>query len=560
LSTQTPQWWQNAVCYQIYPRSYADSQGDGIGDLAGITRKLDYLQWLGIDALWVSPFNPSPQFDWGYDVSDYRDVDPEYGTLADFDTLLEEAHQRGIRILLDLVLNHTSDQHPWFQASRSSRDNPYRDWYIWRDGRAGTAPNDWEALFGGSAWQLDETTGQYYYHFFFPEQPDLNWRNPEVQQAILDTMRFWFDRGVDGFRLDAITHLFEAENLPDSGSEVSLEKLFFNIRMGVFDAGFEKIGAKIRYQQHLPENHSAMQALRRLANAFPGRVLLGETMDPAYYGGGRDALHSVFNFDIIKPSLDAGEIRAALLSRLTELPDGAWECNTIGNHDRRRSYSVFADGQHDDLRARAALGMTMFLQGTPVFYYGEEIGMQQLPPRSAAEFRDELAIQAYHSLVNRYGIDEATAFENVAAHSCRDGCRTPMQWDASPNAGFTSPDAVPWLPVHPNHQAGVNVADQQADPHSLLHFFRKLVQVRKKLQALRIGTMAILPDTGDLLVFWRELPDQACLVVLNFSSQAVNLPPAAHALRLAYRSAPEAPEAGRLAPYEIWIGVRVEKN
>lgn len=315
-----PRWWQEAICYQVYPRSFADSNADGIGDIVGLIGKLDYLKWLGVNALWISPFYPSAQIDWGYDVSDYTGVHPDYGTLADVERLIAEARRRGLRILLDMVLNHTSDQHAWFQASKSSRANPYRDWYIWRDGKNGGRPNDWESLFGGPAWTLDEATGQYYYHFFFLEQPDLNWRNPAVKAALLDVMRFWLDRGVDGFRLDAIGSLFEAEDLPDSRTGGSLEEMFINARRGVFD-DWELMRAKIRHQMNQPEIHPLLQEMRALADEYGDRVLLGESDDVALYGTGDDELHSVFNFSLIE-KLTAGHQRHILRSRGPKLPRG----------------------------------------------------------------------------------------------------------------------------------------------------------------------------------------------------------------------------------------------
>lgn len=344
-----PRWWQNAICYQIYPRSFADTNGDGIGDVPGIIAQLDYLQWLGVTALWISPFYPSAQIDWGYDVSDYVGVHPDYGTLADVKQLLAAAHQRGLRVLLDLVLNHTSEQHPWFQQSKSSRTNSYRDWYIWRDGREGNPPNDWESIFGGSAWTLDEATGQYYYHYFFREQPDLNWRHPAVKEAIFGAMRFWLDLGVDGFRLDAISALFEAEDLRDSRTDGSLEEMFIKARRGAFD-DWETLRAKVRHQSNQPEIHPLLQAMRALVDEYDDRVLLGESEEIALYGSGANELHSVFNFAIIE-KLEADYQRQVMKNRLAQLPPGAWECNTVGNHDRRRSYSYYSDGQHDEARA-----------------------------------------------------------------------------------------------------------------------------------------------------------------------------------------------------------------
>jgi len=556
-----PKWWQDAVCYQVYLRSFADSNRDGIGDLPGIIRKLDYLQWLGVNALWVSPFYPSAQFDWGYDVTDYVAIHPEYGALEDFDLLLGEALRRGIRILLDMVLNHTSEEHTWFQNSRSSRENPYRGWYIWQDGVDGGPPNDWESLFGGSAWQYDERTGQYYYHFFFPEQPDLNWRNPEVKEAMFDAMRFWLDRGVDGFRLDAISHIFEREDLQDSHVDLALEDLFLNARMGLFDAGGDQLGRKIRFQQDLPESHDLMRELRGLVDSYGDRVLLGETMETSYYGSGQDELHSVFNFAIIQPALDATCLRQALAARFPLLPEGAWECNAVGNHDRSRSFSLFSDGQHDELRARMALALVMFLRGTPVFYNGEEIGMSNHPPTSVGQIRDGLARWAYRTLRKRPDVDEATAFDIAATYVCRDICRTPMQWHNAPNAGFSPAGVRTWLPLNPNYRQGVNVEDQCSNPASMLSFFRRLIQVRSDNVALRRGEIKLLDETEGALAFWRRSPQQQCLVALNMSAHTATLDLGKGRVRLIFSNYARGKDSDDLAeigldPYEIYVGQR----
>ncbi len=552
-----PGWWRRAVCYQIYPRSFADSNGDGIGDLPGILARLDYLQWLGVDVLWLSPFYPSPQLDWGYDVADFTAVHPDYGSLADFDRLLAEAHRRGLRVLLDLVLNHTSDQHRWFQESRQSRTNPYRDWYIWRDGRAGGPPNDWESLFGGSAWELDPATGQYYYHFFFAGQPDLNWRNPAVREAVWAVMRFWLDRGVDGFRLDAINHVFEAQDLRDSDTPGQLAEMFLNARQGLFDGSRDLVARKIRHQESQPETHPLMRELRQLVDSYGERILLGETLQPAYYGNGHDELHSVFNFALIQPQLPAGQLRASLAERLPALPSGAWECNTMGNHDQSRSFSAFGDGRQDAARARCALALAFLLRGTPVLYYGEEIGMTDLLPAGPEAFLDTLAVWAYTALRDRPKIGPAGAFQRASRYFCRDICRTPMQWTAGPNAGFAPAGVATWLPVHPNHAAGVNVADQARDPQSLLNWLRGLVQLRRAQPALLEGEVELLPDTGDVLAFWRRAPEQACLVALNLSERPAPLRLAQPVRRVLWPAAPLA-DFGRaddlsLPPYTVFV-------
>lgn len=554
----TPTWWQNAICYQIYPRSFADSNGDGIGDLPGITAKLDYLQGLGVTALWISPFFPSPNFDWGYDVADYTAVAPEYGTLADFDTLLQQAHQRGIRILLDLVLNHTSDQHDWFQQSKSSRDNPYRDWYIWRDGGPnGEPPNDWEAIFGGSAWQYDETTGQFYYHYFFPEQPDLNWRNTAVKQAMFDAVRFWLDRGVDGFRLDAIGSVYEDPALPNTDVEASLAELFMDARTGLFEeGGWDAYRAKMRYQQNLPEVYDLMADLRALIDEYDERLLLGETAEVEYYGRGDNGLHSVFNFEVlnVQPPLNTAEIRRVLTERLPQIPEGAWESNTIGNHDRSRSYSFFADGTADRQRAQLALAMTLFLRGTPVIYYGEEIGMRDgTLPDNPDDFQDGLGTWFYHAVRRQRGLNHEEAWR-LASYFCRDRCRNPMQWADAPNAGFAPASVSPWIPANADYAEGINVAAQENDPTSMLAFFKSLTAVRQQNEALRLGNFDLVPDTGEALIFWRTTAEQRCLVALNFGTEPVHLA-LGETVTAIYPTPASAPATDKLTlpPYAIAI-------
>jgi alpha-glucosidase len=553
----TPQWWREAVCYQIYPRSFADTNSDGIGDIQGIINKLDYLAWLGVTVLWISPFYPSAQLDWGYDISDYTDVHPDYGSLADVDRLIAEAHKRGIRILLDLVLNHTSDQHQWFMQARSSRDNPYRDWYIWRDAKAESPPNDWESIFGGSAWEWDPVTEQYYYHFFFKEQPDLNWRNPHVRQAIYDVMRFWLNRGVDGFRLDAIGSLFEDEHLTNSSVEGTLESMFIGARSGVFE-DWELMGRKMRYQMNLPEIHRVLAEMRSLVDEYGDRVLLGESADESLCGNGHDQLHSVFNFGLTDTSLNAARLYAQLAERHARFPDAAQDCNTLSNHDRRRSYSVYTDGKHDAQRSRAALALITFLPGTPVFYYGEEIGMTNLTLTELEQLRDEFGIRFYHILRERYGIPHAEAFQTASEFMGRDGARTPMQWSGQPGAGFTSDYVDSWLPVNPNHLLGVSVAAQYSDKNSMLTFFKEIVRLRLENPALKRGDITLLPAHGDVLAFWRESSEQRCLVGLNLSEDPKILPIGRASLGTVYSTGiePFSTKNGtlHLGPYQIYVG------
>jgi alpha-glucosidase len=525
-------WWQTAVFYQIYPRSFADGNGDGIGDLPGIIEKLDYLQDLGIDALWLSPHYPSPQFDCGYDVADYTDVDPEYGTLEDFRTFLNRAHQRGLKVILDLVLNHTSDQHPWFQESRASRDNPKRDWYVWRDGKDGGPPNNWSAAFDDKAWTYDAATDQWYYHFFFAEQPDLNWRNPEVKQAMWNAVRFWLDMGVDGFRLDAIGTIFEDPELPDHQAEISMTELFQRNITAFPDLPdpetqaylYEQRELMNQYQVDQPGIHELLQELRSVIDEYDDRVLVGEIDDIAYYGDGTNELHMVFNFPLMRTHrITPAWIRKNQDERLAALPPAAWPCNTLNNHDAPRMYSRYGDGEHDDQIARLNLALMLTLKGTPFLYNGEEIGMSDLMLDDIDLFRDNLGVWIYREATQNFGISADQAFK-IVQNITRDKCRTPNQWDVTANAGFCPQEVVPWLPVNPNYLDGVNVSDQKNDPASLLNFYKKLLQVRKNAPALIEGDyQPLLEDSEDTFAFLRSRADQRCLVVLNYSDQAQSL-------------------------------------
>jgi alpha-glucosidase len=556
----TLKWWQRAVFYQIYPRSFADANGDGIGDFAGITARLDHLRDLGVDAIWLSPHFPSPFLDCGYDISDYTDVAPEYGTLWEFSRFLHAAHERGIRVILDLVLNHSSDQHPWFKEARAGRDSPRRDWYIWRDpAPGGGPPNNWASIFGGSAWAYDEASGQYYYHVFLPEQPDLNWRNPAVKAAMWDVVRFWLDLGVDGFRLDAIATIFEHPDLPDHTLPVPTG--------GVLDANmlpWDDYWRLLQFQLHQPGMHELMKELRALVDSYPGdRVLVGEDEDLAFHGSGDDELHLVFNFPLQRaPRITPAHVRANQAQRLGALPPGAWPCNTLGNHDASRVWSRYGDGQHDAALARLHLALLLTLKGTPFLYYGEEIGMADLRLGELGQLRDTNAINQYHALTGRRGVEPGAALREVLA-STRDRCRSPMQWSDGPNAGFCAAEAAPWLPPHPNYREGVSVAAQAHDPASLLSFYRRMLALRRATPALVAGDFALLhPDGEACLAFLRHDAGsgQRCLVALNFSPEAQQLPldpglgPVSLRFSSGARAAVTLEQRGlRLAPFEILI-------
>ena len=559
-------WWQAAVFYQIYPRSFADGNGDGIGDFPGIISRLDYLQDLGVDAIWLSPHFPSPQFDYGYDITDYTGVEPDYGTLDDFRQFLTESHQRGLRVVLDLVLNHTSHLHPWFQESRSSRDNPKRDWYIWRDGQNGRPPNNWNSGFGGSAWEYDPQTGQYYYHYFLKEQPDLNWRNPQVRQAMFDAVRFWLDMGVDGFRLDAVDSVFEDPDWPDHTADFSQLELFQAFHNAQSAEEQKRLVAQwqtmFQHQIRQPEVHPLMQALRAVIDEYDDRVLVGESDDIAFYGEGNDELHLVFNFPLMRTKrLTPAWIRANQAMRLSALPDGSWPCKTLNNHDSSRVYNAYGDGQNDDALARLHLALLLTLRGTPFLYNGEEIGMRDLMLESLDQFRDPPALRAYQLATEVIGLSHEEAVA-LAARISRDRCRTPMQWANEANAGFSPAGVQTWLPVNPSYSQGVNVADQLADPDSLLHFYRQMLRVRRQTPALIAGTYEPVQETAeDYLAFLRRAKEQTCLVVLNMSDQAQTLAfdldrPLARPIFSNSRRDESTADLSRLylAPFEIFIG------
>jgi alpha-glucosidase len=555
----TMKWWQSAVFYQIYPRSFADGNGDGIGDFKGMTEKLDHLHDLGVDAVWLSPHFPSPYIDCGYDISDYEGVAPEYGTLDDFKTFLHEAHARDIRVVLDLVLNHSSDQHPWFIESSASRDNPKRDWYVWRDGQSSAPPNNWLSMFGGPAWTLDPRTGQYYYHVFLKEQPDLNWRNPELKQAMWNAVRFWLDMGVDGFRLDAIGAVFEHPEMPPHTLSLAPEQLLSPTFLPVHD--FREL---MRHQSHQPGMHELMKELRVLVDEYAGdRVLLGEDEDVAFHGDGDDELHLVFNFPLMRiDRMTPAHVRSNQAERLAALPEGAWPCNTLGNHDGRRVWSRYGDGVHDAALARLHIALMATLRGTPVLYNGEEIGMTDLELSELGQFRDTAALAGYRLMTTLKGMAPQEALAAIKVMT-RDRCRGPMQWSGAPNAGFSPPGVSPWLPVNPDHADGVNVADQHDDPASLLGFYRRLLALRRTTPALVVGGYRALDEANEqVLAFLRSDPasGQTCLVALNFSSepQASNTGLGPKPSRLLFSTVPGRDESAaldtvHLAPHEVFV-------
>jgi alpha-glucosidase len=498
--TSNPQqpWWKHAVFYEIYPRSYGDANNDGIGDLNGITEHLDYLKDLGVDAIWITPCFPSPQVDFGYDVSDYENIATEYGTLADFDKLAAAAKERGIHIILDFVINHTSDQHAWFKESRSSRDNPKRDWYVWRDGKGpNQPPNNWISIFGGSAWKFDPTTNQFYYHAFYPEQPDLNWRNPAVKTAMFGVTEWWYKRGVSGFRLDAVDTLYEDPKLRD------------NPVLPEVDAYGEHEQVR-KYNDNFPEVHTTLQQLRRVADKYDA-VLVGETWTEnvqqlkQYYGPHDNEVQMPMDLKFTqlghtdgKQRLNAPEFRKHIDAMESS---GEWPVWVVSNHDIRRVATRFADGQHDDQIAKAIAGLYLTLRGTPVMYYGEEIGMQNNDPQRKEDVKDPIGIKGWPK------------------EKGRDGERTPMQWNDSTNAGFNT-GAKPWLPV-PDSAKTHNVATEEKDPNSVLSFYKAVLKLRHDNAAVRDGNYVGLNETdANVLSFLRKAGSDAVLVVVNCSADA----------------------------------------
>lgn len=494
--TEKNLWWKNGIIYQIYPRSFQDTNADGIGDLTGIIQHLDYLQELGIDGIWLSPINPSPDADFGYDVSDYHTIDPKFGNLQDFDRLLTEAHKRDIHIILDLVLNHTSDQHRWFQESRMSRSNPYHDWYIWRDpAPGGGVPNNWKSVFGGPGWEFDEKLGQYYFHMFTKQQPDLNWRNPDVRATMLDIFRYWLDKGVDGFRLDVFNCWYKDADLRDNPRLPGLHRRAFESYDHIYDVS-------------QPEMIPALQDIRKILDAYPDRYVVGETFlaDSAHARTyiGDDRLHAAFDYAYANSPFSAKAFGKAIQYWDSLHGEQTWPNYFLNNHDTPRSSTRYA-GPNDDARLKLLAAMHLTVRGTPYLYYGEEIGMRDIS-------------------LSRWQIQDPVGKRYWPFNKGRDGCRSPMQWDAHPFAGFSTVE--PWLPVHPNYKVR-NVANQAATPASLLNFYKSLIALRREHPALNAGNLSLIdPGEDALLVYKRFTPEETVLVVLNFSKsiQSFTLP------------------------------------
>ncbi len=544
VATAKARWWEGAVIYEIYPRSFQDSNGDGVGDLPGIISRLDYLKALGVDAIWLTPIYPSPQVDFGYDVADYTNIDPQFGTLKDFDRLVAEAKKRGIRVLMDMVLNHTSDKHAWFLESMSSKDNPKRDWYVWNSGRTGKdgkrlPPNNWQSLFGHSAWTPAGATSDLYYHFFYKQQPDLNWRNPAVEKAMFDAVRFWLDRGAAGYRFDAVDTLFEVTDLRDA-------------KEGPGVNAYGDPAPDFTLQSKQPEVHDVLRRLRALADSYPGdRLFMGEIYSKdmaelaSWYGAKNDELHLPMNMALLPLDVDAASFRKALEAGQTQL-GGNVPLFVTDNHDQPRSWDRYGDKTNDTAIARAVATMLLGTRSTALLYYGQEIGMLTTAPTRVEDVKDPIGITGWPK------------------EKGRDGERTPMQWDGSKNAGFTK--GTPWLPV-PSSAATVNVEAQRNEQDSLFTWYKKLITLRHTNAAVRDGLTTFLDRDAQHAVVWLRTVKSAAPVVfaVNMKAEAVTLTVAADVAQGRVKGLKplavshevlksSTPDAISLPPFGVYIG------
>jgi len=503
----TQPWWQTTTIYQIYPRSFMDSNGDGIGDLRGIIAQLDYIKDLGFETVWLSPIFSSPQQDWGYDISDFYAIAPEYGDLADAEALISEVHRRGMRILFDLVLNHTSIRHPWFQESRSSRDNPKRDWYIWKDGRGQRPPNNWKAIPGGPAWHYDETTAQWFYTSFLPFQPDLNFRNPAVKEAMFEVVRFWLDKGVDGFRLDIFHAIYKDETFRNN--PFSLTYIPADCEAGFFQ--------QWQYNVNRPETFALAKELRKVVDSYSSEhALLGEVFGSddtvkQYLGDRQDGLNLVFLWELLHLKVDADFFRQVIRHYETRYPVPCTPVYVFGNHDQKRVLSKIGN----DTRIAKLLALFQFTaRGVPVTYYGEEIGMVDgnFPAKTA---KDPLGRR--YSRILQFLVNLLNLYVN------RDACRTPMQWDDSAHAGFCPGAATPWLPVNADYPL-TNVKTEQGDEASLLNVYRKLLHLRQGNTTLQQGSLQLVDGPENLLAYTRHDDEEVILILINFGETAVTFP------------------------------------
>ena len=509
-------WWKEAVAYQIYPRSFMDSNGDGIGDLNGIILKLDYLKALGIDVIWVSPFYKSPNDDCGYDISDYKDIMDEFGTMEDFDRLLEEVHKRGMKLIADLVINHTSDEHPWFIESRSSVDHPKRDWYIWRDGVNGADPNNWESIFSGSAWEYDENTGQYYMHLFSKKQPDLNWENAEVREALYEMVNWWLDKGIDGFRVDAISHIKQEEGLTDMPNPHALK----------YVSSFDK-------HMNVQGIHPLLDDLK--ANTFDKYDIMtvgeanGVKIEDAHLWVGEEEgkFNMVFQFEHLglwKDNGDQGTDVRQLKKILTKWQKGlegvGWNALYIENHDLARIVSTLGDDQNYWKESATSLGMMYFMmKGTPFIYQGQEIGMTNVQFDKVEDYQDVQSTGLYYSKLEQ-GMSHEDIMEIIWA-TARGNSRTPMQWNDGVNSGFTT--GTPWLAVNPNYQT-INVEAQEEDPDSILNFYKEMIALRKSEDIFVYGTYdLVFEDHQEIYAYTRTLGEKRVLILCNLTNKQTSI-------------------------------------
>lgn len=545
-------WWHNSVVYQIYPRSFKDSNGDGIGDINGITEKLDYLRDLGVDVLWLSPVYQSPGDDNGYDISDYEAINPEFGTMADFERLLSEAHQRGLKIVMDLVVNHSSDEHRWFQESRQSKENPLRDWYIWRPGKTGGPPNNWGSVFGGSAWAYDAATDEYYLHSFSPKQPDLNWENPAVRAEIFAMMRRWCERGIDGFRMDVITMISKDQSFPD----------------GVVHAG-SRYGDFGPYCIHGPRIHEFLQEMNREVMAKFDLLTVGECGGitpenaPLYAGLDGRELDMFFQFEHVDSweppfgkwtdaRFDFVKHKQIFFKWQNAVAGRAWMALFLGNHDQPRMVSRFGDDS-PQWRERSAKLLAMsihLLRGTPYVFEGDELGMSNVPFATKDDYRDIEAKNAWRDLVET-GLISASDMLSFLGKRSRDHARTPMQWDASPNAGFS--EVEPWIMVNPNYTA-INAAEQLARPDSVYHFHKKLIALRKSELIMVDGELRPqLEEDPSVFAWQRVLNGKTWQFVSNWSTAEIENPLWISETAPLVISNVERPERGKLQAYEATV-------
>lgn len=506
-------WWKEAVGYQIYPRSFQDSNGDGIGDLQGIIQRLDYIKELGIDVIWICPMYKSPNDDNGYDISDYQDIMAEFGTMGDFDQLLKEVHARGMKLIIDLVPNHTSDEHQWFVESRSSKDSPKRDWYIWRDGKDGAEPNNWESIFGGSAWEYDEKTDQYYMHLFSVKQPDLNWENPEVRQAIYEMMRWWLDKGIDGFRIDAISHIKKRPGLPDMPNPKN-EKYVSSFEMHMNQEGIHE------FLQEFKDETYAKYDVMTVGEAN------GVKTEDAYLWVGEDEgkMNMVFQFEHLdlwdaekKKELDVLGLKKTLTRWQKGLENNGWNALFIENHDKPRIVSTWGNDEEYWYQSATSMAAMYFLmQGTPFIYQGQELGMTNVQFPSIDDY-DDVAVKNMYRLKREAGVSHEEIMEIIWA-SARDNSRTPMQWSTDENAGFTT--GTPWMKVNPNYVT-INVGKQEKDADSVLSFYKKMIRLRKENDVFTYGVYDLLDaDHPQVYAYTRIGEDDKVMVIANLTKSA----------------------------------------